>query len=209
VFVSSLSDGAVQALKETYKRLPRGLTKYIEEFDSVLSDEVRDDFRYEFRVFLIPHTGPKTEADVAMRFVRLEDLPDEQRGQLEQVRTVVRDRQVPVANIDRHRPSYVCGKVSDVLGVKFTPWHDHVQAWKHYAVRPPSRRRERDAHEDPVLRVRRSPRRLRLHRCLGQPFREVIGHGPVPLPDIQTDLVPTQAESPSADAAEAQAAPER
>jgi len=214
VFVSSLSDGAVQALKETYKRLPRRLTKYIEEFDSVLSDDVRDDFRYEFRVFLIPQTGPKTEADVAMRFVRIEDLPDEQRDQLEQVRTIVRDRHVPVANIDRHRPSYVCGKVSEVLGVKFTPSHDHVQAWKHYAVRPLSgsanmkRTKSQycvfdEAHGDYVF----TDAWINLLTTeLRDPakFREVIGHAPAPLPDIQTDLAPAQADLGTADAVETQ-----
>jgi hypothetical protein len=135
-----------------------------------------------------------------MRFLRIEDLPDEQRGQLEQVRTIVRDRQVPVANADTHRPTYVCGKVSEVLGVKFTPSHDHVQAWKHYAVRPPAtaanptRTKSQycvydDAHSDYVFTDAwinllttelRDPAR----------FREVIGHAPVPLPDIRTDLVP-------------------
>ena len=77
VFLSSLSDEAVEALKETHKRLPKRLTKYVEEYDAVLTDEVRSDHRYDFRVFLIPQTGPRTESDVAMRFVRVEDLPEE------------------------------------------------------------------------------------------------------------------------------------
>jgi hypothetical protein len=144
----------------------------LQEYDAMLADDVRDDYRYEFRVFLIPQTGPKTEADVAMRFVRLEDLPEEQRDQLEEVRTVVRDRQVPVSNVDKHRPGYVCSKISETLGVKFTPSSDHVRAWKHYKVRPTS------GAANPARPTRgtasgRGARRLRL-------------------PDIQTDLAPTQ-----------------
>jgi len=95
VFLSSLLDDAVEALKETHKRLPKRFTRYVDEYDAMLADEVRGDYRYDFRVLLIPQAGPRTEADVAMRFVGLEDLPEEQRGQLEEVRTIVRDRHVP------------------------------------------------------------------------------------------------------------------
>ena len=138
VFLSTLTGSAVSALKETHKRLPKRLTKYVEEYDAMLTDEVRDDYRYEFRVYLIPQTGPKTKADVAMRFVRLEDLPEEQQDQLENVRTIVRDRHVPVSNVGNHRPGYVCAKVREALGVKFSPSSDHVRAWKHYKIRPAS-----------------------------------------------------------------------
>ncbi len=77
VFVSSLTEDAVEALKKTHKRLPKRLTRYVEEFDAALDEEVRSDHRYDFRVLLIPQTGPKSEADVAMRFVRLDELPEE------------------------------------------------------------------------------------------------------------------------------------
>ena len=202
VFLSSLSDDAVGALKETHKRLPKRLTNYVEEYDAMLTNDVRDDYRYEFRVFLIPQTGPKTEADVAMRFVRLEDLPEEQRDQLEEVRTVVRDRQVPVSNVDKHRPGYVCAKISETLGIKFTASSDHVHAWKHYKVRPPSGAADRartdarycvwdEAHGDYVFTdawIRHLIDELRDP----EKFIQVIGHAPRPLPDIQTDLAPAQ-----------------
>ncbi len=77
VFLSSLSDDAVEALKETHKRLPKRFTRYVDEYDAMLADEVRGDYRYDFRVLLIPQAGPRTEADVAMRFVGLEDLPED------------------------------------------------------------------------------------------------------------------------------------
>lgn len=183
-------------------RLPKRFTTYVAEYDAMLAEEVRNDYRYDFRVFLIPQTGPRTEADVAMRFVRLEDLPEEQRGQLEEVRTIVRDRHVPVGNIDRHRPGAVCAKVSETLGVRFTPSSDHVRAWKHYRIRPES---------DAANRTRTEARYCVWDQAHGNyvytdawihklttdladraTFREVIGHDPIPLQDIQTDLAPTQ-----------------
>jgi hypothetical protein len=39
VFLSSLSDDAVEALKETHKRLPKRFTRYVDEYDAMLADE--------------------------------------------------------------------------------------------------------------------------------------------------------------------------
>ena len=198
VFLSSLSDDAVAALKDTHKRLPKRLTEFVREYDAMLTDEVRDDYRYDFRVLLIPQTGPKSEADVAMRFVRLDQLPSEQRDQLDIVQTIVRDKRVPVSNVGKHRPSYVCTKVSETLGVKFTPAWDHVKVWKHYKVRPlatapnPTKTDARycvwdEAHSDYVYTdawIKELIKELRDP----EKFETVIGHAPVPLPEVQRDL---------------------
>jgi hypothetical protein len=130
---------------------------------------------------------------------------EEQRGQLEQMRTIVRDKHVPVSNVDKHRPGDVCKRVSEVLGVKFTASSDHVRAWKHYKVRPPTgaanpRRTDArfcvydEAHNDYVFTDAWVGR---LTSDLSDPenFRKVIGHRPIPLPDIETDLVPSRDEN--------------
>ena len=178
----------------------------------MLADDLRSDYRYDFRVLLIPQTGPRTEADVAMRFVRLEDLPDEQQGQLEEVRTIVRDRRVPVSNIDRHRPGAVCAKVSETLGVRFAASSDHVRAWKHYRVRPESGAANPtgtdarycvwdEAHGDYVY-TDAWIRKLATELADRGKFLEVIGHDPVPLPDTQTELAPLSEEAREASANE-------
>ncbi len=138
VFLSSLTESAVETLKRTYKRLPRHLTRYVEEFDATLQEEVRNDYRYDFRVLLILQTGPKTEADVAMRFVRLDELPEKQRADLDVVQTIVREKQVPVQNAGKHKPSAVSREVRKALGVKFHHTSHHSRAWRYYKVRPES-----------------------------------------------------------------------
>lgn len=203
VFLSSLSDEAVDALKETYKRLPRRLSSYVDEYDGMLADEVRSDYRYDFRVLLIPQTGPKTKADAVMRFVRLEELPEEQRGQLDEVRTIVRDREVPVSNFDRRRPGAVCAEVSETLGVRFMASSEHVRAWKYYRVRPNrgtanhKRTDSRycvwdDAHDDYVYTAAWI-RKLTTELADPERFLEVIGHHPVALSTLESDLAPTSA----------------
>lgn len=135
VFLSSLTPDAVQALKRTHRALPKKLNSFIREFDGALPEEVQGDWRYDFRVLLLPQTGPKTDADAVMRFVREEDMTDEQRRARDVVQTIVRTKQVPVQNQGRHRPGAVARQVQAALGVRFTV-SAHTAAWKHYGARP-------------------------------------------------------------------------
>jgi len=199
VFLTALTDGAVAALKEVHKRLPKRLTKYVSDYDESLTGDVRDDHRYEFRVYLVQQTGPKTDADASMRFVRYDDLTEEERAKLEQVQTIVREKQVPVSNAGNHKPGDVCRAVSEVLGVRFTPSSDHVRAWKHYEIRPetgaahPERTDARycvydEPHHDYVYTDAWT---TKLTTELSDPekFEEVIGHAPIALPDAHTDMI--------------------
>ena len=134
VFLSSLTEEAVTALKQTYTRLPKRITSYVEAFDGSLSNKIRNDYRYDFRVFLIPQTAPKSQADVAMRFVRLDELPKRQRDDLQVVETIVRDKKVPVEHLGEYRPGEVVAMVQEVAsGFNMS---DHTLAWKRHQVRP-------------------------------------------------------------------------
>jgi hypothetical protein len=134
VFMSSLTPDAVEALKRIHRRLPKRLTNFIRDHDASLPDEVQGDWRYDFRVLLIARTGPKTEADAVMRFVREDEMPEEVR---EVVQTIVRTRSIAVQNKGRYKPGGVSLKVQEGLGWPFTIT-DHTSAWRHFGVRPPT-----------------------------------------------------------------------
>jgi hypothetical protein len=134
VFLSSLTPDAVDVLKKTYKQLPKRMTSFIREYDAAQPEPVQSDYRYDFRVLLLPQTGPKTEADAVMRFVREEEMTQQQK---DVVQTIVRNRPVAVQNKGKYKPSAVAQKVQDALRVRFRV-SDHTQAWKHYEVRPPA-----------------------------------------------------------------------
>jgi hypothetical protein len=136
VFMSSLTPDAVKALKATHRKLPRKLNAFIREHDAALPNEVADDWRYDFRVLLLPQTGPKTESDVVMRFVREDEMTDEQRRARDIVQTVVRNKSIVVQNKGRHKPGTVAKLVSQRLSVKFSNTGHHLAAWRHFKVRP-------------------------------------------------------------------------
>ncbi|MEV7136567.1 DUF3644 domain-containing protein [Arthrobacter sp. NPDC093128] len=120
MFVSSITDDAVAAVKEVRNRVPGAVSEWVQDFDAAVDADVASDQAFDFRVYLVPYTGPKTEADAAMTFVKMEDLNDEQRAAMRQVQTIIRDKQVPVANLNLHKPSAVIGQVAAKLGKAFS-----------------------------------------------------------------------------------------
>jgi hypothetical protein len=193
VFLSSLNSDAVDALKRAYMRLPKKLTKYIEDSDLAAGDSIRNDLRFQFRVFLVPSTSSKSTADVAMRFVRFDELTDEQRNQFEIVQTIVREKQVPVQNIGKLKATAVAERVRDALGCLFSVGSDHVKCWKHFKVRPvwpaPDNHPERtdaaycvfdELHNDYVYTDAWVDKLVRELSDSDQ-FEAILGHAPVAL----------------------------
>jgi hypothetical protein len=79
VFLASLERDAPEMLQESYRRVPVGVRKFIEAFDASTKEAVRVDPAYDFKVYLVPKSAGGPAADLAMEFVRLEDLSPEQR----------------------------------------------------------------------------------------------------------------------------------
>jgi len=78
VFVQSLSPTRYEEQRDLRRGLPATVTSYIAEFQTKLADEVRSDERFAYRLLLLPMKGPKTEADLALNFVRQDDLTAEE-----------------------------------------------------------------------------------------------------------------------------------
>lgn len=143
LFISSITDDAIEAVKAVRKRIPKGVAEYIQDFDASLEPELSDHPSYDFRVYLVPKTAGKTSADVAMSFVRIEDLNPEQLALMDKMQTIIRDKEVPVSDLKALLPGEVAKQVAQLLGVRFSV-NDHSLAWKFYEVRPP----EGDAHPE-------------------------------------------------------------
>ncbi|MFE9958917.1 DUF3644 domain-containing protein [Micromonospora sp. NPDC005299] len=143
LFISSITDDAVEALKAVRKRVPRGIAEYIQDFDASLEPELSDHPSYDFRVYLVPKTGGKSTADAAMSFVRMEDLDTGQLALMDKVQTIIRDKEVPVSDLKGLLPREVAKQVAQLLGFPFSV-NDHSLAWKFYQARPP----EGDSHPE-------------------------------------------------------------
>lgn len=135
LFLSSITTDAVSALKAMRKRVPVGVLEWLQDFDSGVDQAVRDDNHFDFRVYLMAQTGPKSQADAAMTFVSPDDLDDEQRKVMMQMQTIIQMKKVPVEDLRRLLPSEVAEEISKSLSKPF-PMQMHTNAWHHYKVRP-------------------------------------------------------------------------
>jgi hypothetical protein len=189
IFVSSITGDAVTAIKEVRKRVPMSVRTYIEKFDADLDDAVAEDGRYEFRVTLIPQVGPKSSADAAINFVRLDELTPEQREELERIQAIVRYKQVPVTDMG-FLPGEVAAEISRRLGIKFTI-SDHTKCWQHFAIRPPKNEAHPEKTNADFCIYSKAFRRYtftpswveKLARDLDEPkrHRAILGRRPTPL----------------------------
>ena len=135
VFLTTLTEDATEGVKHAYNLLPTRMRNFISSYDDQLPQEVRDHPAYEFKIYLLPKTSSRRTADAAIEFVRLEDLPDELRGKIEEVRVIIRDRQVPTANQGNMRPKAVAVAVQARIPFRFSHYTHHGRAVKHFGVR--------------------------------------------------------------------------
>ena len=137
LFLSSITGDAVDSLKKVRARVPKGVLEWVQDFDTSVEPDIAADQRFDFKVYLIPYKGAKTDADAAMTFVHEDQLTDEQKGVMDQVRTIIRDRTVPVGGVDEFLPKQVVEQVDTQIDREFS-MHMHLQAWRYFEVRPPS-----------------------------------------------------------------------
>lgn len=136
IFLSSLTEDAVEAAKQIYEQVPRHVRSFIDEYDEAQDDAVRHSEAYEFRIYLMPKMSSRAKADLAIEFVDLSKLSEDQLETIENARVIIRDRHVETVNINRLKAGEVVERLRGVYHA--FKMHHHVLAWKHYGIRPAS-----------------------------------------------------------------------
>ena len=151
LFVSSITQDAVEAVKVVRSQIPRGVVEWIQDYDARLDAGITEDQSFDFRIFLIPHKGPKTSADAAMSFVHANQLTPEQNAVMDQFLTIIREKKVPVEDLHGLLPADVVARVSPRIGKPFNA-HMHTQAWRYFGVRPASNASDKAATKSDFCR---------------------------------------------------------
>jgi len=126
----------VAAIRLALASLGKAVLDYVETFRASLTDDTIGSSKYSFRVFLIPKTATRpTAADVAVEFVHYDPGNAEQQEQLKQVTALIKERHVPVSNLDLLRPTQIVKQVASRLPFPFS-MDVHTRAWHHWEVRP-------------------------------------------------------------------------
>lgn len=117
----------------------RAAQTVLAQFDAGLDSEVLDDQRYDFRLRLVPMLGPKSEADAAIEFVKLDELTDDQRKvMIEAGRSgtvITKVKKVPVSSAGCMLPTRVVSEIQKRVPFDFNVGL-HTRLWEHFKLRP-------------------------------------------------------------------------
>ncbi len=110
--------------------------EYIDTFRGGLGDDTLNHLGYAYRVFLIPKIANReNSADSAIEFVHFDESDPEQVSTLRKMNGLIKDKPIPIANLNMLKPTEVVIRVSRDLPFVFN-MHHHTIAWKHFKVRP-------------------------------------------------------------------------
>jgi len=125
-----------EAVKRIQSKEYDTIRQFIDTFQSDLSIEIFQSSKYAFRAYLIPKVGNRpSSSDIAIEFISLDSLTEEEKEQITKQITLIKEKQVQVANQGKFKPSQVIKRVREETGVVFNTAH-HTNAWKFYKVRP-------------------------------------------------------------------------
>jgi hypothetical protein len=141
ISLQALTAAGQEQLKAAAANVPKRTRDLVAKFEAGIDPTVLDDLRYDYRVRLVPIVGSKTDADLAINFVRLDDLTDDERkvmveaGRLGTV--IVRNKHVEVAGKDKLLPGQLAQLVEDQLPFEFNVYREHLEMGRRLRVRPP------------------------------------------------------------------------
>ena len=179
-----------QAARTLAKGSTRSVLDYVDRFRGGLPSAVLSNQKYSYNVYLIPRVvGRENVADAAVQFVKFDDASSEELENLIRQNVLIKEKKVPVANLNLFKPGKVVEQVRARIPFRFTV-NNHTVAWKYYEVRPapnaPSPERTKSqycvydsAHRDYLYTKAWIEK---LIRDLSDPdlFLKVIGRDPVP-----------------------------
>lgn len=124
---------AAQVLATTSARTVKD---YVERFRGGLAGTTLNSMKYSFNVFLVPKLSNRASAaDVAVEFVRVDEANESDLERLDRLNVLIREKRVPIANLDLYKPSQVVREVAKACPFKIS-MGTHTTAWRHFAVRP-------------------------------------------------------------------------
>ncbi|EFL22557.1 conserved hypothetical protein [Streptomyces himastatinicus ATCC 53653] len=140
ISLQALTAEGREQLHAAVKKLPKQTRDLVAKFEAAIDPDVLDDLKYDYRVRLVPMVGSKTDADLAIDFVKLDELTDEERKVMTEAgrkgAVIIKDRHVEVADKAKLRPKQVCELVEQRLSFEFSPFREHLEMWQRFKVRP-------------------------------------------------------------------------
>ena len=129
-----------QANKSVLSAEAREIRNYIDNYRSGLRDEVFNPQEYSIKLIQIPKVANTNRNDLAIEFVRWNELDSTDKEIYQRIATLIKDRKVPAEakNVGRILPGQVVKRVKEKIHVDFN-LHAHMCLYTIFSVRPPGK----------------------------------------------------------------------
>ncbi|MGM0601516.1 MAG: DUF3644 domain-containing protein [Candidatus Rifleibacteriota bacterium] len=114
------------------------IVSYVETFRNSLSDEIFNSQEYSVKLIQVPKISNTERSDLAVEFVKWDELSDADKEAYEKIAAIVKDRKVRVeaANVGKLKPSGVVESIIKKLPASNFNMHTHTYLAKLFAIRP-------------------------------------------------------------------------
>jgi hypothetical protein len=130
----------IQLTRSLKRTLPVGkdeksVISFVKDYRGLLEAEVENSQKYSFKAYLIPKIGNhRSSSDIAIEFVKYDPANPQEMEKYDKAVVAIKEKQVPVANVNFLKPSMVLNKLKEKGFDKTMNWH--IEMWRKYKVRP-------------------------------------------------------------------------
>lgn len=129
----------IDASKSALAKDVQEIKKYVDDYRTSLSDNIFYAPEYSIQLIAIPKVSGTARGDVAVEFVNLSQLSEEDKEVFDQITTLIKDKKIKVegSNVGKLKPQIVCDKVNEKIGkVDFLKPIYHSWVFKVFEIRP-------------------------------------------------------------------------
>ncbi|QQS17175.1 hypothetical protein IPL44_02605 [Candidatus Saccharibacteria bacterium] len=113
----------------------KSVISFVKDYRGLLEAEVENSQKYSFKAYLIPKIGNyRSSSDLAIEFVKYDSDNPQEMEKYDKAVVAIKEKQVPVANVNFLKPSMVLEKLKEQGYIKTMNWHTDM--WHKYKVRP-------------------------------------------------------------------------
>ena len=130
--------GQLKSSKVALSKDLKEIVEYISKYRTSLSDNTFNSQEYSIKLLQVPKISNTDRTDLAIDFVKFDELEEEDKHLYEQITVLVKDRKIKVegANIGRLKPGQIIEKVNNHFGVKRLSHPAHRYIYTVFVVRP-------------------------------------------------------------------------
>jgi len=135
-FGRSIPPEKKRAAKQLATTNAKTIKAYVETFRGSLPSTTLNSTKYSFNVFLVPKVAKSASvADASVEFIKLDEKNSDDVARLEKLNVLIKEKLIPIANLDLYKPTQVVKTVQDRIPFRFT-MSNHTDARDRLKVRP-------------------------------------------------------------------------